>query len=161
MFLQEINRRGIFSNFHWGTETDLLPTSVAPVHTGSGTLAFANCLPTIGNFCQLFANFYKLFATSVVLTYLHWEWSGVFGNCCIFFYPLIKSGANVQFFKFFQICTNLLVVFRIGVYIVSESVMGLWWFRWIVISFFRWIGFVLLYQFFFIFLPNCANVLSN
>jgi len=27
------------------------------------------------------------------------------------------------------------VVFRFGVYIVTESVMGLWWFRWIVFSF--------------------------
>jgi len=80
---------------------------------------FAN----FGNFCQLFANFYKLFATSVVLTYLHWEWSGVFGNCCIFFYPLIKSGANVQFFNFLRYVP--ICLFFSGL----ESILyrNLWW----------------------------------
>ena len=80
---------------------------------------FAN----FGNFCQLFANFYKLFATSVVLTYLHWDWSGVFGNGCIFFYPLIKSGANVQFLNFFRYVPICLLFSGL------ESILyrNLWW----------------------------------
>ena len=32
-------------------------------------------------------------------------------------------------------CTNMRVVFTFGIYIVTESVMGLWWFWWIVFSF--------------------------
>ena len=101
--------------FHGGTETDLLPTSVA---SGSGTFAFANfgnfcqllwtfanCLPTSGNLCQLFANFYKLSATLVVLTYTGTGlelWATFAFENCMFFYPLMKSGANVQFFNFLR-----------------------------------------------------------
>ena len=57
------------------------------------------------------------------------------------------------------------VVFRFGVYIVTESVMGLWWFRWIVFSL-SCIGLVTSLTSsksycinYFIFVPNCAVVI--
>ena len=75
---------------------------------GSGTFAFANfceSLPTSGNLCKLFANFYKLSATLVVLTYtgtgLELWATFAFGNCIIF-YLLMKSGANVHFLNFLR-----------------------------------------------------------
>ena len=47
----------------------------------------------------------------------------------------MKSGANVQFFNFLRYVPICVLFSGFGVYIVTESVMGLWWFQWIVYIF--------------------------
>ena len=69
-------------DFHGGTETELLPTSVAP---GSETFCLSNLFANFGNFCQLLgtcANCLPTFINSLQLR-LHLptlDWSGTLGN---------------------------------------------------------------------------------
>ena len=95
-------------DFHGGTETELLPTSVVP---GSETFCLSNLFANFGNFCQLLgtcANCLPTFINSPQLRlYLPTlDWSGTLGNYWFwklyFLLSADKSGANVQFFIFLR-----------------------------------------------------------
>ena len=107
-FCKKINKSSRDPDFHGGTETELLPTLVAP---GSETFCLSNLFANFGNFCQLLGTCANCLPTLINSPQLRLylptlDWSGNLGNFwfgnCIFFYPLMKSGANVKFFSFLR-----------------------------------------------------------